>query len=441
MTALARQWRFSALGNEAFLKAVLDQAMAKEDDIAVMECVVAVVTCHTENLDPLIKSCFEPGLRYLTAKNDARWINGAWFTTQAKTFFSRLSPETADPVLNNLMSIARLDTHAEWILAYIARGHAAAVWAFLGLRIREDERERDRQDRYEAIPYQFHELPRILSQDAASAVRVARGLYTPGNTLFQFRGGRLLSAMFPAFPENLAQELTALAHEGSDDDVGFILQVLRTYQGQPATHEVVKELVARLPEDDSRLEIAEICLQSTGVVSGEFGFVEAYRVRKAQIETWQTDTRPQVRAFAERFIRRLDQSIVQSNAAPSSKEKCDAAITRTRPKSSISLSWRSLTNQPIKNHTRLLGHARERQFISIREALEPRLRPLEPSVALLPWPSTARQSRKMAASAGQRRGACEKNCEVVANRTRSQFFMSEATRVFRKSAHARSLAK
>jgi hypothetical protein len=134
-------------------------------------------------------------------------------------------------------------------------------------------------------------------------------LYTPDDALFQFRGARLLGAMFPAFPGNLARELTTLAATGTDDDVGFILQVLRAYQGQQTTHEVVKELVARLPEDDPRLQVAEICLQSTGMVSGEFGFVEAYRTRKAQIETWLTDSRTQVRNFAKRFVRRLEQSI------------------------------------------------------------------------------------------------------------------------------------
>ena len=168
---------------------------------------------------------------------------------------------------------------------------------------------RDGENRYEAIPYQFHELPKVLWQDTASAVRVTRGLYTPGDALFQFHGARLLGAMFPAFPENLARDLTSLAATGTDDDVGFILQVLRAYQGQQTTHEVVKELVARLPEDDPHLQIAEICLQSTGVMGGEFGFVEAYRARKAQIETWLTDTRPRVRSFAERFVRRLEQNI------------------------------------------------------------------------------------------------------------------------------------
>jgi ppGpp synthetase/RelA/SpoT-type nucleotidyltranferase len=326
LTALARQWRLSAGEEQTHINAVLDKAIAEEDDIAVMECMVAAIARHVEDFGPLISNCFEPGLRYLTERNDARWVNGAWFTTEAKTFFARLSAATTEIVLDNLISAPRIDTHTEWILAYIARGHPAAVWRFLGRRIPDRQRDRDRQVRYEAIPYQFHKLPKILSQDAASAVRVTRGLYTPDDTLFQFRGARLLNAMFPAFPENLAHELTALAATGTDDDVAFILQVLRAYQGQPTTHEVVKELVARLSEDDPRLQIAEICLQSTGMVGGEFGFVEAYRTRKAQIETWLSDPRPKVRRFAERFTRRLEQSI----AAEQRRAEVDKEMRRRR---------------------------------------------------------------------------------------------------------------
>jgi ppGpp synthetase/RelA/SpoT-type nucleotidyltranferase len=326
LTALARQWRLSGVEDETQINAILDKAIAREDDVAVMECVVAVITRHAEDLEALISNCFGPGLRYLTARNEARWINCAWYIPEAKTFFARLSEETAELVLDNLISVPRLDTHAEWILAYIARGHATAVWTYLGRRILDEQRQRERQGHYEAIPYRFHELPKILSQDAASAVRVTRGLYTPDDTLFQFRGARLLSAVFPAFPENLAHELTALAATCTDDDVGFILQVLRAYQGQQTTHEVVKELVARLPEDDQRLEIAQICLQSTGGVWGEFGLVEAYRAKKGQIETWLSDPRPQVRRFAERFTRRLEQSI----AAEQRRAEEDKEMRRLR---------------------------------------------------------------------------------------------------------------
>jgi hypothetical protein len=132
--------------------------------------------------------------------------------------------------------------------------------------------------------------------------------------------------MFPGFPENLAHELTGLAATGTNDDLGFILQVLRSYQGQQTTHDVVQALVVRLPEDDPRLEIAEVCLQNTGTVWGEFGFVEAYRGRKAQIETWLSDPRSQVRRFAERFIRRLEQSI----AAEQRRAEEDKEMRRRR---------------------------------------------------------------------------------------------------------------
>jgi hypothetical protein len=62
------------------------------------------------------------------------------------------------------------------------------------------------------------------------------------------------------------------------------------------------------------------------VVAGEFGLVEAYRTRKVQIETWLSDPRPQVRRFAERFIRRLEQSI----AAEQRRAEEDKELRRLR---------------------------------------------------------------------------------------------------------------
>ena len=84
--ALARQWRLSEGEDQARIKAILDKAIAKEDDIAVTECVVAVITRRAEDLEPLISNCFEPGLRYLTAKSDVRWVDDAWFIPKPRHF-------------------------------------------------------------------------------------------------------------------------------------------------------------------------------------------------------------------------------------------------------------------------------------------------------------------------------------------------------------------
>ena len=308
LTALARQWRLSKSQDQKFIKDVLSKAVACGDDIAVMECVVGAIANHKEPNQPAIDDFFVPAIKYLTEKNDARWINGAWFLPEAETFFTKLPLCTTELVLDNMLSVSRIDTHAERILTCIAGAHPGAVWKYFGRRLTDNE-ERDPKIRYEPIPYSFHWLQKPLGNDAEAAVDVARQWYRPDDPLFEYREAQLLSAVFPDFPGGFARKLLAMAASGSDDDIGFILRILRRYRGEPATHGVLKQLVDRLPDDDPRLQQAEICLQNTGVVSGEFGFAEAFRAKKAEISSWANDDRPKVRAFAEHFTRYLDQRI------------------------------------------------------------------------------------------------------------------------------------
>lgn len=64
-----------------------------------------------------------------------------------------------------------------------------------------------------------------------------------------------------------------------------------------------------LPADDPLLSDITVILQSTSVVSGEFGFVEAYTRKKQEMADWLTDADAPVRAFAESYVRLLDRRI------------------------------------------------------------------------------------------------------------------------------------
>ena len=90
LTALARQWRLSKPEDETFIKEVLCKAIAGGDEIAVMECLVGAIANHKEPNQPAIGEVVVPAIKYLTKKNDARWVNGAWFVPEAKTFFTKL---------------------------------------------------------------------------------------------------------------------------------------------------------------------------------------------------------------------------------------------------------------------------------------------------------------------------------------------------------------
>jgi hypothetical protein len=287
---------------------VLERAIASGEDIAVIECVVGAIQNHKEPQQLPVATFFVPAIQYLTGKKDARWIHGAWFLPATEAFFRELSLEHTTLVLDNLLALPKIEAHVERIVSCIAQTHDAAVWEFFMRRLTE-ERQPQGEEAYEAIPYGFHGLEKPLSRNAEAAVNIVRGRYSPDDLLFEYKGAQLLSAVFPAFPQPFALILSRMATDGTDDDIGFILIVLRKYRGEPATHDVVKHLVARLPADDPRLMKVEICLQIAGMVSGEFGFTEAYRRKKAEIASWLDDDRLRVKEFAGQFMRKLDRMI------------------------------------------------------------------------------------------------------------------------------------
>ncbi len=327
LIAIARHFRKSSTLAVDSVKEVLEKAITSGDEIAVMECLVLAIERHEPKESPLVEPVFVPAIKYLSGRADARWIHGAWFLEAGKTFFPSLSAEYVGLVLDNLLSLPKIEHHAERILVYIAQHHPEAVWTFFERRLkrmREDDKER-----YEAIPHRFFGLEQPLSEDPALAIGTVRGWYRPDDPLFRFDGGRLLNTVFPASPEPFVDKLSDMAANGSDDDVGFVLGVLQNYKGEPATHPALKALVTRMPEGDSRLTRVEICLHNTGGVWGEFGFVEALRQKKEEMASWLEDTRPRIREFAADYIRRLDQRIAQEQRSAEQEKELRKGIFDT----------------------------------------------------------------------------------------------------------------
>ncbi len=69
------------------------------------------------------------------------------------------------------------------------------------------------------------------------------------------------------------------------------------------------------------MNLVRVCLDSTGVVSGELGFANAWRERQRSLNEWLTDERSVVREFAKRHISDLEQMIVaEQRRAESGRE-------------------------------------------------------------------------------------------------------------------------
>lgn len=292
------------------VKKVLDRAIVVDEVIAVGECLTFAIEYHDPQELPLINNVFVPAIQYLISKRDVQWIRRAYYLPESEKFFYELPSEDADLVLENLLSLTRIDYDAESILTPIATKRPALVWRFFERRVRD---KRDREDRYRAIPYELHSLRLPLARDVDLATAALRKWYNAESSMFRFTGGLLLRAVFPTFTDELASSLNQVVARGSDEDYDFAISLLENYHGEPPTHEVIKELIDRLPENDSRLDRLDICLSNiNGVVSGEFGMVAAYRKKKEEISLWQKDDRPKVKEFAVSYVRRMEQEIASN---------------------------------------------------------------------------------------------------------------------------------
>ena len=72
-------------------------------------------------------------------------------------------------------------------------------------------------------------------------------------------------------------------------------------------HRLCKEIVKAVDSDSSLLNEVAVALETTGVVSGEFGMAEAYERKRQEVLDWLSDTNDKVKAFAKRYVADLEQ--------------------------------------------------------------------------------------------------------------------------------------
>ena len=293
---------------------VFRKAVEKKDVSAVAGCAAIVVARPELAHTSLVEDVFVPAIQFLTDLKNTSWTDNAWFQARASEFFAGLNERQAQIVLDNLVYHPKIDHRIEVIIGALAKVAYNAVWRFFQTRFDLGAASEDNSD-YEAIPFIFHRVQTELAENAAAAVDIVKSRYVNGDPMFGFRGGRLLSIVFPDCSDDLKSKLLALVEAEGKFCFEFILAVLTNCKGQVSIHTVCQALINCLPEEDQRLAEVEHLLLKTGVVSGEFGMVDAYRQKKVEVSTWKTDDREKIRKFSERFIRNIDRLIAAEQSS------------------------------------------------------------------------------------------------------------------------------
>lgn len=308
LPGVVQHLRYSEARQPHVAQRLLDRAMEADNTVAVTKCLAFAMEAYgTEKLDDA-DTVVHDALAYLTKRKDPRWVWGVWFATgRDAKFYQEVSPERVGQILENLVFLPKVDHHVERVLCRLAERYPEAVWDYFGERLLRAEQAVDEDgDEFEAVPYRLHDLQKPLSQDAGLAVAKGMAWFARDATLFQFRGGRLLGAVFPRDADVFMAALVNLVKDGGETEADFALAVLRNYHGETFTHVVLKEIVSRFSEDGRRGGGVRACLENTGVVHGELGFANVWRARKESLSEWLEDPRQDVRAFAESERASLD---------------------------------------------------------------------------------------------------------------------------------------
>lgn len=300
--------RFSDNIDVSLIRRALGLAIEDGNDLAVMNA--AQICAARSDVIPReeIGAIFSSTISYFKAKNETNWANAIWANFGRSSLPESLTEAQLDLVLSALVPRRSIDTSAEWVLAPIAKHYPEKIIDFFGERLKQREDD-DVVDHYEAVPYSITTLLPHLAATGEYLLAQGRVWHREKPDLFEFRGGRLLSVLFPEFTPELEGHLKkTLAAEGAGS-ARFVVDVLAGYRSSPATHELYKMIVNAVPDNDPILGSVEVALISTGVVSGEFGMREAYQRKKDEFKPWLTDSRPRVKGYAEAHDLMLDRMI------------------------------------------------------------------------------------------------------------------------------------
>jgi hypothetical protein len=300
--------RFSEKVDVAMIEYALNLAIEEKDDGAVLNA-AQICAARTDRLpSDKVGQLFTTAVGYFNNKADARWANAIWAGLPRSTLVDALSTNQIDLVLAALVHRPEVDHQVEYILVPIAKRFPEKVIDYFGARLKY-KKDDDSVVEYDAVPFSFMELAPHLAGAAKYIVSKSLVWHREDREMFQYRGGRLLSITFTEFTPELEALLKETLLADAAGAARFVVDVLAGYHGLPATHETYKAIVETVQPNDPILGSIEIGLDATGVVSGEFGMVEAYKRKKEELQPWLTDARPRVRAFAQSHDKTLDRMI------------------------------------------------------------------------------------------------------------------------------------
>lgn len=259
-----------------------------------------------------VKKLFMEVINELTKMESTKWTFN--FFLHDSALLKLLSEREAENLLGNLLFAEDISHDIEEILLPIAETYPVKVIQFFYKRIKR-QIQKKKDSRYDAIPYDFHELPKILIMNTDLVLDEIFKWFKEDGWLFHFDGPRFLKEIFPSMDEPLKSRLIKLIRQGGKTNAEVILRILRAYEGHAFSHQIIKAFIKKYLQKETSTTYKDylseifIALSTTGVVSGEYGLPNAYKQKKEEIQSWKSDKSKSIQVFVKKYEDYMDKQI------------------------------------------------------------------------------------------------------------------------------------
>lgn len=288
------------------LKELLTKATMINDIPTLASIIAIVIESKGESTNQkALRAVFLDAVTALTKFGESKWVSLVWYRKNLKEFLSHFTKNDFSIILDNLVISPIIDFHIEEIIYPIAIKFPEMVMAYFKDRLDYASKA---GSNYDAIPYEFHTLQKVLSQHPNIIIDNILSWNGQADVL-SYSSARLVSIIFPNFYTKFESKLFELIETKNIRNIKLVLKVLRSYKGQEFLYPISMEIVRVLEKDDPLLSEVEAALYQTGVVSGEYGFVGEFKSKKEIIKRWGDDKNSKVKDFVLKFQAGLDLSI------------------------------------------------------------------------------------------------------------------------------------
>lgn len=280
-------------------------------DVNALNNIIKSLGQNSDSLNKKLTDLLIKTIKELTELKNNWWVYNVWF--QVQKLLANLNENQWNIILDNLLLLPNISYETEEILLILANKYPKKFIGFFEKRV-DSKKNTNYIDHYDAIPFNFTprqagNLNDLSEKHKKIFIDEIFKWFKKDDWLSYWEGSHLLENIFPAFDPYLESKSISLLKSKKKYKANIVLNILRAYKGESFLHNICKEFIKKYPTNKDYQNEMFIILSQTGLVSGEYGFVNLYQSRIKDIQSWKTDKSKVIQKFIKNYEEYLNKRV------------------------------------------------------------------------------------------------------------------------------------